>query len=58
MERDRPVGRAGAGLANLLWLALIVVLAVVLAQFVGSAIGGIVGLALAVIVFLLVIRRA
>ena len=48
----------GTIMVGLLWLALVVVIAIVLAQFVNAAVGGIVGLILAVLVFLLVIREA
>lgn len=45
-------------MAGLLWLVLVVVVALLLANFVNAAVGGIVGLILAVLVFLLVIREA
>lgn len=45
-------------MTGLLWLAVVVIIAVVLANFVNAAVGGIVGLILAVLVFLLVIREA
>lgn len=45
-------------MAGLLWLIVVVIVAVVLANFVNAALGGIVGLILALLVFLLVIREA
>lgn len=45
-------------MVGILWLIAVIVLAVLLAQFVNAALGGIVGLVLAVLVFLLVIRQA
>lgn len=50
--------RKGGSLTGLLWLVLVVIIGVLLAQFVNGAIGGIVGLVLAVLVFLFVIRKA
>jgi hypothetical protein len=49
--------RSGSGI-GLLWLIAVVIIGVLLAQFVSAAVGGIVGLVLAVLVFLLVIREA
>ena len=43
---------------GILWLVAIVIIGVLLAQFVSAAVGGIVGLVLAILVFLLVIREA
>lgn len=45
-------------MTGLLWLVLVVIVGVLLAQFVNAAVGGIVGLILAILVFLLVIREA
>jgi uncharacterized BrkB/YihY/UPF0761 family membrane protein len=45
-------------MANLLWLVIVVVVGVLLAQFVNAAVGGIVGVILAILVFLFVIDRA
>lgn len=50
--------RRGGSLAGLLWLVAVVIIGILLAQFVSGAVGGIVGLILAVLVFLLVIRQA
>ncbi len=50
--------RRGGSMVGILWLIAVIVLAVLLAQFVNAALGGIVGLVLAVLVFLLVIRQA
>lgn len=43
---------------GILWLVAVVIIGVLLAQFVSAAVGGIVGLVLAILVFLLVIREA
>lgn len=45
-------------MVGLLWLALVIIVGVLLAQFVNAAVGGIVGLILAILVFLLVIRES
>ena len=43
---------------NLLWLILVIIIAAALARFVNVAVGGIVGLVLAVLVFIFVIQAA
>lgn len=43
---------------GILWLVAVVIIGVLLAQFVNAAVGGIVGLVLAILVFLLIIREA
>jgi hypothetical protein len=53
MERSQRGSAAG-----LLWLAAVIVIGVLLAQLVNAAVGGIVGVILAILVFLLVIREA
>lgn len=45
-------------MVGILWLVAVVIIGVLLAQFVSAAVGGVVGLILAVLVFLLVIRQA
>ena len=45
-------------MVGILWLIGVVIIGVLLAQFVNGAVGGIVGLVLAILVFLLVIREA
>lgn len=45
-------------MSGLLWLIAVIIIAAVLANFVNAAVGGIVGLILAVLVFLFVIREA
>lgn len=45
-------------MAGILWLVAVVIIGVLLAQFVNAAVGGVVGLILAILVFLLVIREA
>jgi hypothetical protein len=43
---------------RILWLVLVIIIGILLAQFVNAAVGGIVGLILAVIVFFLFFRAA
>ncbi|MBI2690522.1 MAG: hypothetical protein HYX29_01055 [Solirubrobacterales bacterium] len=50
--------RRGGSMMGILWLVAVVIIGVLLAQFVSAAVGGIVGLVLAILVFLLVIREA
>lgn len=45
-------------MVGLLWLIAVIIIGVLLAQFVNAAVGGVVGLVLAILVFLLVIREA
>ncbi|MFT4049571.1 MAG: hypothetical protein QM648_07000 [Solirubrobacterales bacterium] len=50
--------RRGGSMTGIIWLIAVVIIGVLLAQFVNAAVGGLVGLILAVLVFLLVIREA